>query len=857
MNIRNNITTAGICFLSLTGLAQDIQPVYPEKWNEVEKYIQNSQMRYVETSSVLPKPYSYALNPGTLYYWDLYFINEGLMMQGFMEQALNNIDNFIFEIDSLGFIPNAISWAADRSQTPYFAMMVRSYYEKSPEKDKEWLRKAYRAVLAEYEFWTNTGGNQIEDHQTPVEGLQRFHQHSDTASLIRFYDRVLSGRFKLSKDIPLSEKYLMASRRMAEAETMDFTPRFEGRCTDFIAVDLNANLYQYEMNLAFFGRELGIPNFRQWEKRAKRRADLINRYCWSAERGLYLDYDFVNNRHSQIAAITTVMPLYWGFASKKQASGVKNQLALFDSNGGLVVCEPSEQTIEYQWGHKTVWPPMQYLAMSALNNYGFHDEARHVAMKYLNVVTRNYVSPAPVKYNRFRHGPDQRPYGFIWEKYDRNGDIDDSEYSASEMMGWTASTYLKALELIRAESLEYARKVVRDLSSPKFRGRGYVDKGVDRAAGYIRRQYSKIGLQAFNHTYDQPFQITVNTFPSVMKLQIDGTTLVPGKEYLVHPSSPSLKGEYAIHIINKEDLLDDHKLQDHLALSSGKVLIIDGSNFNPTDQDQNRKANEAIASLRNNSQAPFAAIIVYTNEKLTWSFAKVRAPNALFTVKKELDIKSIHKVKLDVKAKMVDYTTKNVIGYIEGKEQPDSFLVVVAHYDHLGKMGSKTYFPGANDNASGIAMMLSMATHFAVHPPKYSMAFMAFSAEEAGILGARYYVDHPLFDPGNIKFFVNTDMAGTGGEGIMVVNGSEHRSRFDLLSKINDEKGYVASVRIRGAACNSDHCPFHEKGVKSIFIYTIGGTAYHDPDDRYETLPFTAFVNYSKLLIEFFNRITE
>lgn len=408
---------------------------------------------------------------------------------------------------------------------------------------------------------------------------------------------------------------------------------------------------------------------------------------------------------------------------------------------------------------------------------------------------------------------------------------------------------------VTGQSLEYAKKVVEDLSSPKFRGRGYVGKGVDQAAGYIKKQYNKIGLKPFNGRYDQPFQITVNTFPSTMKLQIDGTELIPGKEYLIHPSSRSLKGEYAVHIINKEDLFDDQLLKSHMELSAGKVLVIDGSNFTG-DQDQIRKANEIIASLRNTSQSPFAAIMIYSKDKLTWGFARTQASKTTFIVKKELDVRNIKKVKINVQAKMVNYKTENVIGYIEGKEKPDSFLVVVAHYDHLGKMGSKTYFPGANDNASGVAMLLNLATYYAANPPKYSMAFMAFSAEEVGILGARHYVDHPLFDLGKIKFLINTDMAGTGEEGVMVVNGSVHQDQFDLLSKINNDKGYVQSVKIRGAACNSDHCPFHERGVRGFFIYTIGGTAYHDLDDRYETLPFAAFENYSRLLIDFFDRMS-
>lgn len=102
-------------------------------------------------------------------------------------------------MEKLGFIPNANGWGEDRSMTPYFGMMVSSYYDKAQEKDTAWLRRAYNAVLKEYEFWTNTNGNTIEDHSTPVEGLQRYGHHSDSATLVSFYDKVLQGRFHLEK----------------------------------------------------------------------------------------------------------------------------------------------------------------------------------------------------------------------------------------------------------------------------------------------------------------------------------------------------------------------------------------------------------------------------------------------------------------------------------------------------------------------------------------------------------------------------------------------------------------------------------------------------------------------------------
>ncbi|MDR1813773.1 MAG: trehalase [Tannerella sp.] len=420
------------------GNGQEIKPLYPEKWDEIENYIRNNWLKYIGTKPDLPKPYSYALNPGTLYYWDLYFINEGLMSQGFNEQALNNIDDFIFEIEKLGFIPNAMGWGENRSQTPYFGAMVRSYYDNCSTKDKAWLAVAYHALLAEYEFWTNSNGNQIEDHTSTIDGLQHFGNHADTAYSIDFYKGTLTRIPRLNPaTATLEDTVSFSNHRIAEAETMDFTNRFEGRCMDFIAVDLNSNLWYYEMCLAYFERELGISNGKTWEQKAKTRAELINRYCWSEERGLYLDYDYVNGRHSSVASVATLMPLYWGFADKKRAAAVRRNLTLFDSDGGLVVCEPTDEQYHYQWGDKAVWAPVQFLAIRSMKRYGFKADAERYAMKFLNTVTKNFVEPYPN-----RNGA--RKPGFLWEKFTREGDINDDEYTCNHMMGWTAATFLEA-----------------------------------------------------------------------------------------------------------------------------------------------------------------------------------------------------------------------------------------------------------------------------------------------------------------------------------------------------------------------------------------------------------------------------
>ncbi|MFA7295533.1 MAG: M28 family peptidase, partial [Candidatus Paceibacterota bacterium] len=185
----------------------------------------------------------------------------------------------------------------------------------------------------------------------------------------------------------------------------------------------------------------------------------------------------------------------------------------------------------------------------------------------------------------------------------------------------------------------------------------------------------------------------------------------------------------------------------------------------------------------------------------------------------------------------------------------DTFIIVGAHFDHLGMMGNKTYFPGANDNASGTAMVLDLARFFAdtAHIGKYSIAFMFFTGEEAGLLGSEYYTKNPLFPLSNIKFMLNLDMIGTGSNGIKVVNGSVIKKEFERLKSINEQHGYLKTVSERGEAANSDHYFFYKKGVKSFFIYTLGNEykEYHTPTDKAEGLPLTKYNELFKLIVDF------
>ena len=240
-------------------------------------------------------------------------------------------------------------------------------------------------------------------------------------------------------------------------------------------------------------------------------------------------------------------------------------------------------------------------------------------------------------------------------------------------------------------------------------------------------------------------------------------------------------------------------------------------------------------------------------DKLTWSVAPEAADYSLILVDKKALDKSPTTFKVNIDNKFINnFKAANVCGLVKGTVKPDSIIFITAHYDHLGGMGKDTYFPGANDNASGISLLLNLAQYYAKHPQKYSIGFMCFAGEEAGLIGSKYFTENPLVPLKNIRFLTNTDLAGTGEEGITVVNATEFPKEFGMMNAVNDENKYLVKINARGKAANSDHYFFTEKGVPAFFFYTLGGIkAYHDVFDKAPTLPLNEHEDLFKLIIKF------
>ena len=358
-----------------------------------------------------------------------------------------------------------------------------------------------------------------------------------------------------------------------------------------------------------------------------------------------------------------------------------------------------------------------------------------------------------------------------------------------------------------AQDISYNRKIVDTLASSNFWGRGYTKDGMQKAANFLAAEFKNIGLKPLgNKDYFQKFSYSANTFPGDMEVTLNKKKLIPGIDFLVSADSHSNKAK-------------------------GKLEQKDSVTF--------------IDAVNN--------IIVTLQKKLTWDAAQKEENYTIIQLDKNRFTEIPSTIKIDIENKFIKkFDAANICAMVAGTQKPDSFIFITAHYDHLGGMGRDIYFPGANDNASGVALLLSLAKYYAEHPQKYSIGFILFAGEEIGLLGSKYYTEHPIVPLKNIRFLTNTDLAGTGEEGITVVNATVFEKEFKLMNKINDNNKYLVSIGARGKAANSDHYWFTESGVPSFFFYTKGGiAAYHDVFDKAATLPLNKQVDLMQLLIKF------
>lgn len=392
---------------------------------------------------------------------------------------------------------------------------------------------------------------------------------------------------------------------------------------------------------------------------------------------------------------------------------------------------------------------------------------------------------------------------------------------------------------LSAQNISYAKNIVKELSSSKYYGRGYVKKGDFKAAKFIEKEFKNDGLQQFNDSYFQKYSFPINTFPKKVIVKIDGKELTPGSDFVVSLSASATKGTYHINDLRAYKNIDS--LMKIISDNNGDQIFL--INEKGSRNYYGRTLDDINALAVVTEKVPYWHVSNGGSlENTTWLKIYNKAIPA--------DAKTIS---IDVKNKFFeDYKTQNVVGWVAGKKYPDKYVLFTAHYDHLGMMGTAMY-PGANDNASGTAMVMDLARHFSKpeNQPDYSIIFICLSGEETGLYGSKYFSSHSPVPLNDVKLVVNLDMVGSGSEGITVVNGTLYPELVKKMNIINNDNKLIKDIKLRGESCNSDHCPFYQKGVQSIFIYTRGKELreYHTVDDVYgENFPYTTYNGLFTLL---------
>lgn len=400
--------------------------------------------------------------------------------------------------------------------------------------------------------------------------------------------------------------------------------------------------------------------------------------------------------------------------------------------------------------------------------------------------------------------------------------------------------------------IEEVRRITKTLCSPEFHGRGYVNHGDSIAAEFIVQEFKSIGLKPLKGNYFQEFKLNVNTFPSNMSLISGDEELIPGVHYLVDPASAGGKMKLTPKAVSVQIALSPEKLYKEIQ------SIIKNDNYNSVVFDFSNVSSDTLKKLADITHiaAGLLPVIEITNKKFTWSVSDFQLKYPLIQIQDSVyNAEEILSMNISTNL-IMDYSSRNVFGYLPAKKKCKKTIIYSAHYDHLGRMGSNAYFPGGNDNASGTAMLISMAKYFKENPPEYNILFIAFAGEEAGLVGSHYFVNNPPIKLSSIRFLINLDIMGSGEEGVTVVNATLFENEFKELQAINEEKKLLTQIKSRGPAANSDHYWFTQSGVPAFFIYTMGPNKnYHDVFDTYENLSFVEYQDITTLLVEFTKRI--
>lgn len=400
----------------------------------------------------------------------------------------------------------------------------------------------------------------------------------------------------------------------------------------------------------------------------------------------------------------------------------------------------------------------------------------------------------------------------------------------------------------QAQNVQSYQSYIKELSSKKYEGRGYYKEGDKKAAEYIAKQYKRIGAKPVRDSYFQEFSFDVNVFHGNMKFSVDGKDLIAGKEFVMREFSKGAKGEYKLYYIDQKNFNIEKIIEDFNKPEFENTFIVIDFNFLRThSKDINQLYKTKMKGIIKVWDTSLKFYKAYSSKVIDQTIVWV---DSSFP-------KNAKTIKIDVDNELLkDYKSSNVIAQIKGKSSIDSTIVFVAHYDHLGHLGKDIYYPGANDNASGTAMLLSLAEYYSKkeNAPNYNIVFLSVAGEEVGLLGSTHYTENPLLPLDKIKYLINLDMIADNSKDVYVEISPEGEKGLDRFNSINTKLNLFTKLDKGELAGNSDHFPFANKHVPAIFFIMETGDAfkiYHTLQDNYENLYLDNYQKMFTLITEF------
>jgi alpha,alpha-trehalase len=435
-------------------LPQAPQLNYVTKEKEVVMHIKNlwgvlkrDADKAVEGSSLLALPNPYIVPGGRfreIYYWDSYFTMLGLKESGETDMVENMIKNFAYLIETYGHIPNGNrTYYIGRSQPPFFAAMVQLL---ASVKGDEIFTTYLPALEKEYAYWMD-GSDKVK----PGQPYRRVVKLKDGTILNRYWDDSNVPRQESwREDIETANKsgrnkIEMYKHLRAGAESgIDFSNRWfaDGKnltsiqVTNMIAVDLNALLYNLELAIAkarkIKGDEEGSNLF---TKKADKRQEAIDKYCWNNKMNYYTDYNFKTQKTWNNITPAGMYPFcffdgkpdYLSLLAKRASEAVKSKLL---QPGGVTT---TEKKTGQQWDSPNGWAPLNWMTIWGLDRCGQKELAADIAKRWIKLNNDVFLRT-----------------GKLMEKYnvvDTHLEAGGGEYPGQDGFGWTNGVLLALIKI--------------------------------------------------------------------------------------------------------------------------------------------------------------------------------------------------------------------------------------------------------------------------------------------------------------------------------------------------------------------------------------------------------------------------